>query len=476
MPLIPGQVIHERYHIVALLNKGGMGAVYETMDSTLGVRCALKEMTSYPDTPSDVLSQLREQFLQEAQLLATLRHPNLPRVTDYFEEDNNVYLVMDYIHGRRLDETIAQEERLTEDQVLGWAQQLMKALVYCHEHDIIHRDVKPQNVIITPRMRVVLVDFGLAKLVDPDAPHTRTVMRGLGTPEYAPPEQYDAKKGSTDVRTDIYSLATTLYHALAGEAPPTATERIVDPQCLIPLHQRRDDISSVTEQVLAKAMSLQPSQRFQGIAQMYEALFGSPMPGAETGGAGFSESSTRLVAQPSGETVLLSGAGAARLRIGRPLGIALVATVFVSLVVGVSLMFGRTGVGGAGTATATSTASVTATPTRTPTPTSSPTATFTPSPTPRPSRRQPTPDELYLYRTPVPASPTPMSIYIPPPPTSTYTPAPTLPPPRPPTNTPPPTDTPPPPTDTPPPATNTPPPPPTSTSTSVPTARPSPTP
>jgi formylglycine-generating enzyme required for sulfatase activity/serine/threonine protein kinase len=276
--LIPGQAIHDRYRVIALIHQTFLGAIYEVTDSTLNVRCALKQKRPPPGISETEKAQFGEQFQQEAQLLASLRHPNLVRVTDRFEEDDNTYLVMDFIYGRRLDEVIAQEEELTEDEVLGWARQLMEALAHCHEQGVIHRDVKPQNVIITWPGQAILIDFGLAKLVDPDDPITRPIIRGLGTPEYAPPEQYATRKGGTDPRTDIYALGATLYHTLVGNPPPTAPERVVDPKSLVPVRILRDDISEMTDQVLMKAMALQPSYRYQAIAEMYQALFGSPLP------------------------------------------------------------------------------------------------------------------------------------------------------------------------------------------------------
>jgi serine/threonine protein kinase len=437
MPLVPGQVIHGRYRVIALLSsQGGMSAVYEVMDNTLNIRCALKEMLPYPGTSGNALPELREQFQQEARLLASLRHPNLPRVSDHFEEDGNAYLVMDFIYGRRLDEVVAQEGGLTEDEVLDWARQLIEALAHCHEQGVIHRDVKPQNVIITWQGQAILVDFGLAKLVDPDDPHTRTVMRGLGTPEYAPPEQYDTRKGGTDPRTDIYSLGATLYHALAGAPPPTATERVVDPETLVPVRQSRDDVSEVTDQVLMKAMALRPPYRFQSIAEMYQALFGSPMPTqVKTESIAPSAMDTTLLAEPSKSNVFLPWRGITGLRIDRRLGVGILvglaslATVVSLLVRGVS--------GGAvptatATATATPTARVTMTATYTPTATSSPTATPTASPTSRPATRQPTetPEEESDFRTmAVTETPTPA-------PTQVVGPSPTLTPMPVPTNTP----------------------------------------
>ena len=379
MPLIPGQVIHGRYRVVALISdQGGMSTVYEVMDSTLNVRCALKEMVPYPGTLGRVLPQLRDQFLQEARLLAGLRHPNLPRVSDHFEEDSNTYLVMDFVHGRGLDELIAERGRLSEEEVLSWARQLMEALAHCHAHGVIHRDVKPQNVKITWQGQVMLLDFGLAKLVDPDDPRTRTVMRGLGTPEYAPPEQYDAKLGRTDPRTDIYSLGATLYHALVGSPPPTATERVVDPGVLEAVGVHRDDVSEVSEQVITRAMALQPSRRFQSIGEMYHALFGEPLPKEDEEGIG--PSGTDSTAGSPDSTILLP-LGTRGVRVDRRVGAGLLALGLVFVVTVGLWMAGRGSFGGVvPTATATPTVLATMTATRTPTVTPSATATPTAAP------------------------------------------------------------------------------------------------
>ena len=443
MPLVPGQVVHGRYRIIAPLHKGGMGAVYEAMDSILNVRCAVKEMTPYPGTAGTEIPELREQFRQEARLLADLRHPNLPRVTDHFDEDGNAYLVMDFIYGKRLDEIIAQEGELPEEEVLDWTEQLIGALAHCHERGVIHRDIKPQNVIITPQGQAILVDFGLAKLMAPDDPRTRTVMRGLGTPEYAPPEQYDAKRGRTDARTDVYSLGATLYHALTGHAPPTVTERIVEPESLVPLRQHRRDLDKALEEVLKKAMALQPIQRFQSIERMREALFGpSPAPVRTTEETVPAEAGIPSTAGLSQETVSLPPVNGARVRVDRRLGAALAIVVVASLVIVTSLVADRINAGNAPTNTPTSTISATATATRTRTATAtpSPTPTLTPSPTARPSTR--IPEWIDLPRLPGVVSPDVTLTRE----TPTYTPTATIqvvlptatPSPIPPTNTPPP--------------------------------------
>jgi tRNA A-37 threonylcarbamoyl transferase component Bud32 len=276
MPLAPGEVVLDRYRIEDLLPQGGMGAVYRAWDLRLSVSCALKEMVPHPAMDARAIIQMREQFLQEAQVLAKLQHPHMPRVIDHFEWEGNAYLVMDYVDGQRLDEIIEANGTIPTDVVLAWAKELFSALNYCHEQGIVHRDVKPQNVIITPEGNVMLVDFGLAKLINIEGQHTRTVMRGLGTPEYAPPEQYDAVPGSTDERSDIYGLGATLYHALAGTPPPTATQRIVNPGLLKPIRHYASQVPPHIDDAIIKSLALQPDERFKTLSAMGVPLFGPP--------------------------------------------------------------------------------------------------------------------------------------------------------------------------------------------------------
>jgi serine/threonine protein kinase len=267
-----GQILQNRYRIDALLGEGGMGAVYKAYDTRLKISVALKEMIPQPGLDEHTLDQLHQQFEQEATLLAPLSHPHLVRVGDYFEEGGNTYLVMDFVEGESLIDIIAEKGALPEAQVLTWALQLLDALTYCHIRNVIHRDIKPQNVIITPEGKAVLVDFGLVKLWDPDDPHTKTVMRGVGTPEYAPPEQYSSHEGHTDPRSDLYGLAATMYHALAGEPPLGAAERMADPEQFIPVREMAPDVSPRTSIAVMKAMALARSQRWRSAKEMAEAL------------------------------------------------------------------------------------------------------------------------------------------------------------------------------------------------------------
>ncbi|MBN1874982.1 MAG: protein kinase [Anaerolineae bacterium] len=268
-----GAVLQGRYRIAGVLGQGGMGAVYRAWDTRLQVQVALKEMVPQPGLAPQVVGQLRQQFAQEATVLARLHHPNLVRVTDYFEEQGNVHLVMDFVEGESLHNIIVQQGAIAEGRVLVWARQLLGALEYCHQQGILHRDIKPQNVIIRADGQALLVDFGLVKLWDPRDPHTHTVVRGMGSPEYAPPEQYSAQSGHTDARSDIYGLAATLYHALTGQAPPTATERIVQPRGFLKPRQVVPAISAVTEMAILNAMQMQPDMRYPSIAAFRQALF-----------------------------------------------------------------------------------------------------------------------------------------------------------------------------------------------------------
>ena len=285
MPLTTGQIIHNRYRIVSLLGQGGMGAVYRAWDVNLNVPVALKEMLPDPSSAQRALAKLRAQFQREAQVVAGLNHPNLVRVTDYFSWGGSECLVMNFVDGESLADRIQREGAQPEAQVLEWAQQLLDALGYCHARGVIHRDVKPQNVIITPSPalgegreggRAVLVDFGLVKLWDPQNPRTQTVIRAMGTPEYAPPEQYSAIAGHTDPRSDLYSLGATLYHALTGQSPISATDRMARPEQFASPRSLAPRVSQQTDAAVLKALELPITQRFSTAQEMADTLRGAP--------------------------------------------------------------------------------------------------------------------------------------------------------------------------------------------------------
>ena len=274
MPLNAGEIVGDRYRVATLLGQGGMGAVYRAWDTRLNRPIALKEMIPQASLDAGMLAQLRDQFEQEARILATLTHPSLVRVTDYFSWNQNVYLVMDFVEGHSLAELIHRDGAHSEAQVVEWAKQLLDALAYCHNKGVLHRDIKPQNIVITPEGRAVLVDFGLVKLWNPQDPETRTVMRGAGTPEYAPPEQYDTGSGHTDPRSDIYSIGATLYQVLTGQAPPTATQRMASPASFTPPRRVNIAISPGIEKIVLKALEIAMGNRYQSADEMLQALKG----------------------------------------------------------------------------------------------------------------------------------------------------------------------------------------------------------
>lgn len=273
MTLQTDLLLRHRYRVISLLAHGGMGSVYHAYDQTLEREVAIKQLQIDPLASEHAAQQTREQFRREARILASLDHPNLPRVTDHFEQDGVEYLVMDYVAGQSLSEIVENSQSgLTESQVLDWADQILSAMEYIHARGVIHRDIKPSNIRLTPSGQVFLVDFGLVKLFDPEHPKTATIMHGLGTPEYAPPEQYDAYLGHTDPRSDVYALGATLYHLLTGQAPPTATQQMADPELFQHPRSISPTVSREVERVILRAMELQRARRFASAADMRSAL------------------------------------------------------------------------------------------------------------------------------------------------------------------------------------------------------------
>ena len=270
MTLTTGQILNNRYRIARLLGQGGFGAVYKAWDITLNRPCALKESF-------ELGAEAGRQFLREAQILANLSHPNLPRVTDFFTVPAvGQYLVMDFVEGQDLEALLAQSGgKLPEAQALGYISQACEALEYLHSQQppVIHRDIKPANIKIAPpdkyypQGRVMLVDFGVAKLFDMG---TKTTLGARAvTPGYSPYEQYG--QGTTDARSDIYALGATLYTLLTGQAPAESVQRVVrDP--LVPPRQLEPGISPAVETAILRAMQMDPELRFQTAAEFKDAL------------------------------------------------------------------------------------------------------------------------------------------------------------------------------------------------------------
>ncbi len=279
--LEPGITLHGRYTIIGLIGSGGMGAIYLADDNRLdGRRCAVKETRLLPGLSDQAAQAMRDQFHREASILARLDHPNLPKVSDYFSEGDRDYLVMDYVPGPDLRQMVADARRegrlLKEATVLAWMTQLCDALGYLHAQKppVLHRDVKPANIKLTPEGRVKLVDFGLAKPLDPDDPKTLTSLHGVGSLPYTPLEQYVDEIGHTDPRSDLYSLGATLYHLLTGQEPPSAQTRFLNPGTLVPPRQVNPAISPEVETAILQAMALHPRERPASMEEWRAMLLG----------------------------------------------------------------------------------------------------------------------------------------------------------------------------------------------------------
>lgn len=270
--LAPETLLQNRYRIVRLLGQGGMGAVYEAMDERLDTAVALKE-TLFAD------ERLRKQFEREARLLARMHHPALPRVSDHFSEGEGQFLVMQYIAGDDLAEMIKSKQGpFAPDQVLAWGDQLLDALDYLHTQDpqIIHRDIKPQNLKLTSRGQIILLDFGLAKGQTGGVSLVTTSASIYGyTPNYAPLEQIQGL--GTDARSDIYALSATLYHLMTSVKPPDALTRAAalvngQPDPLARANEINESVGSEVSNILARAMRQNREQRFPTAAAMRAAL------------------------------------------------------------------------------------------------------------------------------------------------------------------------------------------------------------
>jgi len=246
MTLSIDTILENRYRIDRLIGQGGMGAVYQGYDTKLKSAIAIKE--NFLQTPQSI-----RQFQNEAMILARLRHPNLPRVVDHFDYEGQQYLVMDFIAGEDLWQIVKQANHpLEETAAIGYIVQICKATQYLHEQEppIIHRDIKPQNIKVTPKGEAILVDFGIAKIASEGA-LTTTGARGV-TPGFSPYEQYTGE--GTTPRSDVYSLGATLYALLTGQKPPDSVSLLANKAQFIPLKELNPKLSSQVAQAIRHAM------------------------------------------------------------------------------------------------------------------------------------------------------------------------------------------------------------------------------
>ncbi len=265
-----GTVLDGRFQIEEIIGRGGMGAVYRARDQHSQRLVAIKELLVSVDNPYDKESAIK-QFEREAKMLVRLSHPGIPEQLGYFVQGESAYLAMEFIQGTTLESIVCENEELPrETTVIEWGKQLCDVLEYLHDltPPIIFRDLKPSNVMLSDG-QIKLIDFGIAKRLDPIM-QTASILKGSGTPGYAPMEQYG--KGSTDPRSDIYSLGATLYFLLTGRDPPQSVDIASGVDVLVPPRAYNPEISDAMEAAILKMMALKKEDRFQHSEEVAQAL------------------------------------------------------------------------------------------------------------------------------------------------------------------------------------------------------------
>lgn len=269
-----------KYIIQKKIGEGGFGITYKATQKGLNRTVCIKEyfpigkcaretntQTIFvPESNVNMFEKYRQAFVKEAKMLATLHHPNIVEVLDVFDENNTSYMVMSFIEGKSLQSIVEAQGRLPYPEVVNYIAQITNAIGYIHERHILHRDIKPDNIMITANYKAILIDFGSAREFEQDKTQIHTSMLTHG---YAPTEQYTAnsRKGSY---TDIYAIGATMYFAVTGQVPLEAAARLTEP--MVAPQELNPDLPDEANRTILKAMQLKAENRHQTVQEFMDDL------------------------------------------------------------------------------------------------------------------------------------------------------------------------------------------------------------
>lgn len=275
-----GTILYDTYVIHDVLGEGGFGITYRATRQSTGETVAIKEYfpfqlaTRQKDSCNIIVSESqlseyihgKERFIKEASILKECRYlQGIVKVWDCFERNNTAYIIMEYIDGITLKEYVASHGRMHYDELMDMLLPVLKSLISLHKHDVIHRDISPDNLMIGLDNCLYLIDFGAAKAMEQGK--TTTVLLKAG---YAPPEQY-LHDGDLGAWTDVYALCATIYMALCGKVPADAVARLQGKE-LIPLSEHGVKLENWKWNAISKGMSMRAAERFRNVEQLYDAL------------------------------------------------------------------------------------------------------------------------------------------------------------------------------------------------------------
>jgi tRNA A-37 threonylcarbamoyl transferase component Bud32 len=301
-----GTVLSSRYKLEAKLGSGGMSTVYLARDTTLDRQVAVKVMHREMSEQADQL----ERFRQEARAVAKLSHPNVVAVIDAGEDGGHPYIVFEYVEGETLKQRINRVGALDTQEALAYAIEVARGLTVAHARNMVHRDIKPQNVLIDSEGRAKLTDFGISRQLEQDG--MTATGRVLGTTDYVAPEQ--AMGHPVDQRSDIYSLGVVLYEMLVGQVPFHADSQVgvamkhVNEE-LPDVQQRRPELSAAAAHVVERATAKDPGERYQQVSELINDLATALEVEAARAGSTTGEATSVLEAVPPAERKLGGGGG-----------------------------------------------------------------------------------------------------------------------------------------------------------------------